>query len=106
MLLLMSAPPNTAPHSETHPGPYTHFYPWVEPRPCWFCHHFGRIVCDGTAALCVRQGDACVQASPGNGCAFWEREPGADDEPDWVPARVVPLQRPCVSPREASGSVT
>ena len=106
MFLLMSAPSNTAPHFEAHPTPYTHFYPWVEPRPCRFCHHFDRIVYDGTAALCARQGEPRVQASPGNGCAFWEHEPGADDEPDWVPARVVSLQHPCVSPRQASGSVT
>jgi hypothetical protein len=106
MLLLLSAPPNNAPHSEAHPGPYTHFYPWVEPRPCWFCHHFVHIVYNGTAALCARQVEPRVQASPGNGCAFWEREPGADDEPDWVPARVVPLQRLCVSPHQAPGSVT
>jgi hypothetical protein len=57
---------------------------------------------DGTAALCTRPDLSRVQASPTNGCAFWEREPGSDDEPDWVPAGVVVPVRPPVSPRQAA----
>ena len=41
-----------------------------------------------------------------SGCAFWEREPGSDDEPDWVPAGVVAPIRPPVSPRQAAAAVT
>lgn len=33
-----------------------------------------------------RRGTLSVQANPGYGCAFFEREPGVDDEPDWRPA--------------------
>jgi hypothetical protein len=61
---------------------------------------------DGTAALCARPDLSRVQANPTNGCAFWEREPGADDEPDWVPAGVVVPVRPPVSPRQAAAAVT
>ena len=86
--------------------PHTHFSPWVDPRPCWFCAHFGRMLHDGTAALCARPDLSRVQASPTNGCAFWEREPGSDDEPDWVPAGVVAPIRPPVSPRQAAAAVT
>jgi hypothetical protein len=61
---------------------------------------------DGTAALCARPELSRVQASPANGCAFWEREPGVDDEPDWVPAGVVAPIGPPVSPRQAAAAVT
>jgi hypothetical protein len=39
------------------------------------------LVYDGSAARCARGG---VRAMPARGCAFWQREPGADDEPDRV----------------------
>ena len=64
---------------------HTHFSPWTEPRPCWWCHHYGRMLNEGTAALCARPGTAQVHASPRSGCVYWEREPGCDDELEWVP---------------------
>ena len=65
--------------------PHSHFSPWREPRPCWFCSSFAGLAYGGSAAMC-RRGALSVQANPGYGCAFFEREPGVDDEPDWRPA--------------------
>jgi hypothetical protein len=42
----------------------------------------------GTAAICA---DGPVRAMPGNGCAFWEREVGADDEDGPPAGAAVPL---------------
>ncbi len=50
-------------------------------RPCWHCQSFGGLVYQGTAARCLRQGGTPIAAQPRYGCAFWVREPGADDEP-------------------------
>jgi hypothetical protein len=50
-------------------------------RPCWHCRHFVGLVYAGTAALCGRPGATPIAAAPASGCAFWSREPGADDEP-------------------------
>lgn len=61
-----------------------HFDPWGNPRPCWHCTHFDRIEPAG-CGLCLRPGATRRKAAPADGCAFWEREVGADDEPDWVP---------------------
>jgi len=47
-------------------------------QPCWHCTHFVALVYQGTAAKCSRDG---ITAMPIHGCAFWEREVGADDEP-------------------------
>ncbi len=52
-----------------------------EYRPCWHCRHFGGLLYQGTAALCLRPGACAVTAQPVTGCAFWIRETGADDEP-------------------------
>jgi hypothetical protein len=62
-----------------------YFSPWSDPRPCWFCHHFDGMACEGSAARCLRGGFLRISAQAAEGCAFWEREPGADDEPGWVP---------------------
>lgn len=62
-----------------------HFTPWADPRPCWHCTHFLALIYAGSAAACARGG---VRALPAQGCAFWQREPGADDEPDQRPAPV------------------
>ena len=59
---------------------FGHFSPHGQPRPCWHCKSFGAMIYGGTAALCWRPGAVPVQAQPREGCAFWEREPGADDE--------------------------
>jgi hypothetical protein len=48
-------------------------------RGCWTCTHFhgnfygGHVVCERTTAV-------HVIGVPAMGCAFWKREPGADDE--------------------------
>lgn len=61
---------------------YRHFTPWTdEPRRCWHCTHFGGMIYSGAHARCLRPGVVPVVAQPANGCAFYCREPGADDEP-------------------------
>jgi len=53
----------------------------TEHRPCWFCRSFERMVYGGTAARCTIDGRVRIEAAPARGCAFWQREPGSDDEP-------------------------
>jgi hypothetical protein len=53
----------------------------ADPRPCWECAHFDGMAAQATAALCGRPAASRVTAVPERGCAFWEREPGADDVP-------------------------
>ncbi len=50
-------------------------------NPCWQCHHFGAMVYAGTAARCFIGNRTRIEAAPARGCAFWQREPGTDDEP-------------------------
>ena len=48
-------------------------------RGCLPCtHNHGRYYAEHL--LCERDGGWHVVAVPRDGCAFWEREPGADDE--------------------------
>ncbi len=48
-------------------------------RGCLTCAHFlGRFYADHV--LCERDGGRYVVGVPAMGCAFWMREPGADDE--------------------------
>jgi hypothetical protein len=49
-------------------------------RGCWTCTHFqGQFYCGHV--LCERESRwPRVVGVPLMGCAFWEREPGADDE--------------------------
>ncbi len=74
-----------------------HFSPHTNsPRACWHCTHFLALVYKGTAAKCSRGG---ITAMPEHGCAFWEREVGADDEPGppvtaGVPCRLVARDEP------------
>lgn len=77
------APANTPAHDAAPIVAY--FSPWTDPRPCWFCHHYDGMVNAGSAARCVRGMALRICAQPDYGCAFWEREPGADDELDWSP---------------------
>lgn len=49
-------------------------------RPCWHCTHWGGWAWEGPAGRCTRPNSAAVQAIPERGCAYWTREPGADDE--------------------------
>ncbi len=53
----------------------------IEPRLCWHCSDFGGFDASGSHGRCAKPGEACVQASPAMGCAFWQREVGTDDEP-------------------------
>jgi len=46
---------------------------------CWTCAYFhGEVVAHGAHVVCRRGGQRQVQASPRSGCAFHQREPGAD----------------------------
>jgi hypothetical protein len=48
-------------------------------RGCLTCTHFrGQFYC--THLLCEHDGGRRVIGVPAQGCAFWEREPGSDDE--------------------------
>lgn len=48
--------------------------------PCWWCHYFDGFEPGGVHALCSRPAACRVVAQPANGCAFYLREVGADDE--------------------------
>ncbi len=64
-------------------NPYT-----VDPRPCWHCTRFLGLTAQGSAAVCGRGhpvSPVAIVATPRRGCAFFDREVGADDEPHWVP---------------------
>lgn len=50
-------------------------------RPCWHCDGYAGLTVSGCHARCVRGGRLHIQGAPRTGCVFWEREPGADDEP-------------------------
>lgn len=51
-------------------------------RPCWHCRAYAGLTGQGSAAVCRdRSGAVSVRTNPEQGCSFWEREPGADDEP-------------------------
>ena len=64
-----------------------HFTPWsATVRPCWHCTSFRGLVYAGSAARCARPNSAAVRSMPANGCSAFEREVGADDEPDVMPA--------------------
>jgi len=45
-------------------------------RGCLTCTHFGRFY--ASRLLCERDQARYVVGAPAQGCAFWEREPGAD----------------------------
>jgi hypothetical protein len=46
------------------------------PGGCYTCRHFGERV--DPAVRCARPGGEHVRSQAERGCAFWEREPGAD----------------------------
>lgn len=60
--------------------------------PCWHCHHFERwhighySVGPGSYAIgvCGRSKATPTVAEPQFGCVYWERMPGADDEPGCI----------------------
>src|SRR5437899_1716047 len=45
---------------------------------CYTCRWFGHRV--DVAVWCAKPGSEHVRSQAHRGCAFWEREPGADDE--------------------------
>jgi hypothetical protein len=61
-------------------------------QPCWWCRYWGGAYA-GAHSLCNRPGNPKVQATPATGCAFYEREAGADDEPGWSPLRPAKCRR-------------
>ena len=57
-----------------------HFTPHTaSSQACWHCTQFVSMVYQGSAARCALPPG--IRAMPDRGCAFWEREVGADDEP-------------------------
>ena len=48
---------------------------------CWHCTNFVALAYAGTAAKRMYVGRLRVQAAPTTGCAYGQREVGADDEP-------------------------
>lgn len=52
-------------------------------RPCWYCRHFGQMG-GAHSAVCNRD-EGHLRSQPETGCAFFEREPGVDDD-GWTPA--------------------
>lgn len=72
--LTMSRPPETMLSMSSHSTP-------AVDAPCWHCSSYAGPDPSGSHALCLHDGRRAVQASPSTGCASFEREPGADDEP-------------------------
>jgi hypothetical protein len=54
--------------------------PYGMKRPCIGCEHFGGFVYEARLVRCVRDADQ-IRTDPEQGCAFWVRATGADDEP-------------------------
>jgi len=52
------------------------------PRSCRYCTHLDGWEDAGSArfALCRQSGSLILRAQPERGCAFWQREPGSDDD--------------------------
>ncbi|KAK0039507.1 hypothetical protein Bpfe_031094 [Biomphalaria pfeifferi] len=66
-----------------------YFSPWVDDqRPCWFCQYFEALIFGGSAALCNLNGGPRVRSQPQRGCAEFTREPGVDDDLQWVPTPI------------------
>ena len=54
-------------------------YSGARARGCFACSHFnGRFY--GGHVVCEHRGAVQVIGTPLNGCAYWQREPGSDDE--------------------------
>ena len=65
----------------------TYFSPHSsEHRPCWHCTSFMAMIYEGSAASCGLANAARVRSMPERGCSAWQREVGADDVPERVPA--------------------
>ncbi|HEV8552516.1 MAG TPA: hypothetical protein VGR65_03890 [Casimicrobiaceae bacterium] len=48
------------------------------PGGCYTCRWFGERI--DVAVWCGKPGQSHVRSQADRGCAFWEREPGADDD--------------------------
>lgn len=68
---------------------YFNPFPAVQ-RPCWHCTHYVGLTAGGSAARCRLPNGPRVQSMPASGCSAWQREPGADDEPDAPPEHAQP----------------
>ena len=67
--------------------PAQHFTPWQsEHRPCGHCSSYAGLLYGGSAASCKLANGPRLRLMPVSGCASFEREVGADDVPDKVPA--------------------
>jgi len=56
------------------------FNPYGTPKPCVGCEHFAERIAGGSHILCVHGGRKQVHAQPEQGCVYWVRCVGADDE--------------------------
>jgi hypothetical protein len=86
------------------------FNPYLtDPKPCWHCTAFLALTSKGSAALCGRDrapGTVAMVAAPRRGCAFFEREVGVDDEPDWMPVALSPHETEVfIAQRRRAGDV-
>jgi hypothetical protein len=63
-----------------------HFHPHSALRPCWECEHWGGFDSAGCHTVCLQGFRITIKQGPENGCAFWVRATGADDE-DQAPNR-------------------
>lgn len=73
----------------------------IDDHPCWWCRWWAGVDTSDRHGLCDRPKLSRVQALPERGCAFYEREPGADDEPEWAPVvvtRVPAVWTPAMGP--------
>lgn len=52
---------------------------WMDPRPCWQCQWFGYLMAENSHGQCQKPTNVPMITMPNDGCAFWQREPGADD---------------------------
>jgi len=60
-------------------------------RHCWHCLWWDGATPSGNHGLCSRPRASRVTALPERGCAFYSREPGADDVPEWVPVTITEM---------------
>jgi hypothetical protein len=51
------------------------------PGGCYVCRYFGQRI-GGDTVKCAKPGDEHVRSQAECGCAFWQREPGADFDTD------------------------
>jgi hypothetical protein len=57
-----------------------HFQPHAEPRTCRYCHFLVQLEPETGSAICGHRETRMRHAQAHHGCAFWQREPDADDD--------------------------